>query len=644
MNISKTRINFVFLIFVICFAVLSYRNINFQIKPDPRLVNRAKKQFVGTIDLTPKRGDILDKNGRAIAVSRTISSLYAEPCIIENKKELAKKISKELEINFSTVYSKLNNDKYFVWIKRKLSDDEFLKIQDLVDKTRGLNFKKENKRYYPNQTLGSHIVGYVNIDSKGKSGIEAYYDDYLVDNNKKFVYEKDARGRVLLSSQNTFAVTESDNSVFLTIDNSVQYFVERELKDTVEKFKAKSGTVIVINPSNGEIISLANYPNYDPNENSNYDSFIWKNRAITDLYEPGSTFKIFTVAVGLSGGFVKENEIIDGTGGRLLVGTGKSAKYIKEAKGHDYGKMTLSELIAKSSNVGSAKLGLIIGYKNLVEGVKKFGFASKTNLDAVGEVNGKIRAKGGSVDLANIAFGQGLGVTPIQIVKGYSIIANGGYNIQPHFVKKIVDKDGVLVKEHKLNINDRIIDGELAKNLRKMLRMVVEEGTATATDIDGFQIAGKTGTAEKFINGKYSDDKYIASFVGFFPADNPKYTMLTLIDEPQHDYYASVVAVPLFRKVASYIIQNDSISPNNIVATEITGSKLYNTSLENKTKSAYSKNEVPAMQGLSLREVLSLLGSEWEDVEVIGSGKIVKQYPLPGKKDDGSKKITLWLE
>lgn len=646
---QKVRVLIVFFGIIFLSAFPIYKTLMFNLKPDSRLIAKAKYQFTSTIELTPKRGDIFDRNANTIAISRSVNSLFAEPNKISDKEKLAKELSILLDIDYKNTFNRINNNKSFVWIKRMLSDEESKKLTTLIKNNNSIHFKQENKRVYPYETIAAHVLGYVNIDAKGVSGVESVYNNFLLNENKLIKYQRDAKGRALESNSH-YLISESNNKIYLTIDTSLQYHVEQELKFAVENWSAKGGTVIVMDPNTGEILALANYPTYNPNDTSNYDAYVWKNRAITDVFEPGSTFKIFTVGVALKNKVVDKEELIDGEGGRFLVGQGRSSKIIKEAQNKDYGMMSLDKLIAKSSNVGSAKLGLRLGYDNLLEGIKLFGFSQKTDLDLVGEVRGILREKGGPVDLANLSFGQGLGVTPMQLVKAYSIIANGGYDIKPYVLDKIEDGEGNLIYKQENIKNYQLISKELSYELRRMLRLVVEEGTGVGTEIDGFQVAGKTGTAEKFIDGAYSKDKYIASFVGFFPADEPKYTMLTLIDEPKSAHFASIVAVPLFRKIANHIIQRKNISPSNINLVNLDNKIIQNNSkkelnnFKEELKKNFDEEILPSVEGLTLKEVLSKINAKLDDIEVIGSGRIVKQYPLPGTKNEDIKKITLWLE
>ncbi|MEI6079096.1 MAG: penicillin-binding transpeptidase domain-containing protein, partial [bacterium] len=487
--------------------------------------------------------------------------------------------------------------------------------------------------------------------------VERFYDEFIKSTSgEKIKYEKDGKNRLIYSGGNVFLSSDSGKTIYLTIDSNMQYQVERELKETVESKSAASGTVIVMNPKTGEILALANYPNYDSNEPGKYSGFNLRNRAITDLLEPGSIFKIFSACFALKTKVIDLKTEIWGENGKFHLTAGRKPVIIKEAKGHDYGKMTVSTIIAKSSNVGAAKLGLLVGEKDFFEGVESFGFGSRTDIDLPGEISGIVNKKGGKVTLATSAFGQGISVTPIQIVKGYSIIANGGYEVTPHVVRKIVNENGEEIQDTGVQRGDQIISTDLAKELAVMLRSVVEEGgTGTATDITGFEIAGKTGTAQKAGRGGYSADKYAVSFAGFFPASDPQYTMLVLIDEPKGAYFAAVVAVPLFKKIANIIIQNQSIAPK--LMPKLDANKGQDKGLPTKVQQANDKPVqaptsflphdpaiVPDLRGMSLRQALSVISTNWDDVKTYGSGKVTRQNPVPGKRNADDKVISIWLE
>jgi len=652
METSKKRIAIVFIVLTVVFLILLGRAVFLEIFPDERVVSRAKKQYSGHIVLSSRRGDIFDRNGNPLAVSRDFESLYTDPTMMKDKKTAAEVLSKEIGLDYTDTLSKMSNtNKKFIWLKHLMPPEDAKKLRTLLKGEIGLRTVKEPKRFYPNNALASHILGFVDRDAKGMDGVERFYDEFIKSSNEKINYERDKRNRLIYSDGNIFLSGDSGHTIYLTIDSNLQYLVERELKEVVDNKSAASGTVIVMDPKTGEILALANYPTYNPNEPGKSNNFNLRNRAVSDIFEPGSIFKIFSACFALNNKALDLNTKIWGENGHLMIPGRKTP--IKEAKGHDYGWMTVTDIIAKSSNVGSAKLGLMVGEKNFFEGVDSFGFGSKTDIDLPGEISGIVNKKGGRVTLATAAFGQGISVTPIQIVRAYSIIANGGYDVVPHVVRSIVDERGNETQVSLSQKGDQIIPTDLAKQLTKMLRSVVEEGTATAGDIEGFGIAGKTGTAQKATKGGYSADKYEVSFAGMFPDSDPRYTMLVLIDEPKGAYFAAVVALPLFKTIAKAIINNQSVAPKVIPKYEPKKNTQESKAVDNKkeesnpspsTLKPHDPSIVPDLRGLSLRQALGVISNNWSDVNTYGSGKVVRQSPAPGKRNSDDKVISIWLE
>ena len=665
MEISRKRILFIFGVVLASFIFFMFTAIKLEVLPDERIVQRARSQFTREDKLTPRRGNILDRNSKPLAISVDLDSIFADPLLIQEgeKQQLALQLSSILGLDNKTVLEKLSAPKRFVRIKSLLSFEESAKLKDvLYEKNKrgklerihpGIGIIKEPKRIYPNDNLASHVIGFVNRDADGKDGVEKYYDEFIKSRDVSATYARDGSGRLIYSGSDSFLSSDNGNTVYLTIDSDLQYQVERELKRTVEEKNALSGTVIVMNPNNGEILALANYPSYNPNDLSTTNGFAMRNRAITDIFEPGSVFKIVTAAIALKNKVITLTDKLWGEHGKFQVTGGRKPIIIKEAKGHDYGYMDVRTLIAKSSNVGSAKLGLMIGKKIFYKGIDEFGFARRTEVDLPGEVNGLLNRAGGKVELANIGFGQGISVTPMQMVKSYAIVSNGGNNVIPHVVKKVVSEEGETIYEYPNEVGSRIISKELSLELSSMLRAVVEEGgTATATDISGFQIAGKTGTAQKAAGGKYSLDKYAVSFAGFFPVSNPQYVMLTLIDEPKGAYFASVVAVPLFRTLANVIIQGSEKLVPIYSKKEVQDQKeaKEETKREFVQEESISKNYkmdptvVPNLSGKTIRTALQMIPASFKKVNVYGEGRVIRQEPQSGPKSAESTSMNIWLE
>jgi cell division protein FtsI (penicillin-binding protein 3) len=637
---SKFRIIFVLFFVILCLLIIFFRTIQVKFFPNKKLVKYYENQYKGKIFTKPKRGDIFDKKSRPLAISLEYKHLIVNPSKIENCNKVAKVLSSELNLNYKEVFKIIKDKKRkYYRLKKFLSEKEELILSKIVSLEEGLYFEETYKRNYPNKTLASHILGFVNHNQIGKTGVEYYYDNYLSSDKKIIPYEKDGRARAIFSHN---LWKEDINEIYLTIDNDIQYRIEEELKLTYEKWNALSATVIVMDPHTGKIISLANYPTFDPNEPGKYSAHERRNKAIMDIFEPGSTFKIITAGIALKNKLVSLEEEFWGEEGRFKI----HDRVIREAQGHDYENMNISKIISKSSNIGSAKLGLRIGKEKMYEGVKEFGFGKKTYIDLPGEIKGLINYSGRDIRIATMSFGQGISVTPIQLIKAYSIIANGGYNIIPHVVEKIVTSKGESLYAMPYRKDESIINKETAKILSGMLRMAVTSGTGIATDIKGFEVAGKTGTAQKAGIDGYDDEKHVASFAGFFPISNPKYSILVLVDEPKASHYGSVVAVPLFRKIVNIIVQSKDVSPIDLEDDF----KKENINYEIKEKKfdikKIKKQEglVPDFKGLTLREVLTNMTKEWEDIKIHGMGIVYEQKPLAGTKLKKNDKIELWLK
>jgi cell division protein FtsI (penicillin-binding protein 3) len=651
MDKSKKRIQIVFIMISIAFLMVLGAVLKLQLFPNPKTVELSK-QYIDIKDLPPKRGDILDRNGNPLAITVEYDRLCVDPVEIKDKEGLIRLLSKELSMTDQELRPKIfpqDVNRRYVKIKDLLTREESKNLKAIVKRPKdyGLIFEPIPKRSYPNKSLASHVIGFIDAKADGKDGVEGYYDEYIKTASSRVRYQKDNKGNPIYSASNPELLSKSnDNVVYLTIDNDIQYQIERELKATVEKWKAASGTVIVMDPQTGEIISLANYPDYDPNDLKESASFAMKNRAVTDIFEPGSTFKIVTAGIALKTKITDLVEKFWDENGHFVV----SGKKINEAKGHDYGWMTVETIIAKSSNIGSAKLGLKIGYSKFMDGIDEFGFGQKTGVDLPGEVSGLIQRKGGPVELSNMAFGQGISVTAMQMARIYSVIANGGYDVTPHIVKKIVNKNGdEIIVSSGDSKGDSLIPTDITKSLGNMLRSVVTEGTATSTDISGFDVGGKTGTAQKPERGVYSKDKYLASFFGFFPVSKPKYTLVVLIDEPKGGYFAALVAVPLFRNVANILIQNSSVTPE--VKKE--DPKKVDVKKEQvkaapepirKPLISGDPNTVPDLTGLTLRDALKSISGKWDDIKVDGAGRVMRQVPAPGPRNTEDRVITIWLQ
>jgi len=508
-----------------------------------RLTKKAQQQHIKVEDIQVRRGTIFDRRGRELALNLELDSLYCDPEALTADKEDIKKLASLVNKEPRRILAKIPDEGRFVWIKRKLAPEIADKIRNLdID---GLGFVTEAKRVYPKGELASHIIGFVGIDNQALEGVELKFDKYLTAKGGKVLLERDASGKTLSSGVNMEA---KGNNIVLTIDEVLQRLVEKELDKAMEQWKAAAASAIMMNPYTGEILALANRPAYDLNRSGNVPGFEKRNRAITDCYEPGSIFKIVIGTGSLEQKLVHPNTLFDVSKGGIQVG-GKTIRDV-----HKYGVLTFKEVIQKSSNVGSIMAGMKLGKENIYRYAKLFGIGEKTGIDLPGEVSGWIHKpqQWSGTSLGAIPIGQEVAVTPLQMLRAYSAIANGGFLVRPHVVSEIISPDNKIIASFRDNDTQCIISAKTAETFRDILKSVTEEGgTAKSASVDGNLVAGKTGTAQMIdpVTKRYSRDKYVSSFVGFVPADKPRMAMIVIVYEPKGQIYGGVVAAPVFREI-----------------------------------------------------------------------------------------------
>ncbi len=511
---------------------------------------KAKFQQIRKEVIPVKRGIIFDRRGRELAINLDTESIYADPSEVASPDKVANALSERINQRPDIILAKLNTGKKFNWIGRKLGTEYIQGIKEL--KLRGIGFVSETKRYYPKGNLASHIIGFVNIDNNGLEGVEQKYDKHLVSRSEKAYVFRDAKGNVLSDGQ-TLNREIKGNNLVLTIDEVLQYTLEKNLDEAFLHWRAASATAIMMDPYTGEILAMANRPTFDANNPADVTAAQRRNRAVTDCYEPGSTFKIIAGTAALEEGVVKPDTKFDCSAGYIEVG----GKKIKDA--HKHGVLSFKEVIQKSSNVGIIKIGLSLGRERLYEYIKSFGFGENTGIDLSGEVSCWVRTpeRWSGTSIGAVSIGQEVAVTPLQVLRAYAVIANGGFLVKPYVVSEVRSPEGNVI--HKTTPEaGRILSEKTVNVFREILKTVTEEGgTAIEAAVDGNQVAGKTGTAQ-LIDPKtkrYSKEKYVSSFVGFVPADKPKIAMIVVIHEPKGQIYGGVVAGPAFRKIA-----NESLS------------------------------------------------------------------------------------
>ena len=555
----------VFFIFLFLLLLVSARLCYIQFFKYSYLKSLAKKQHEFFVELEPRRGTIYDRKFRPQALNIAVDSLFADPKSIKNKEAAVQKLSSILRLDPAYLKSRIFRDKSFVWVARKLSSDEASQIKAFNIK--GLGFIKESKRCYPNGYLASHVMGFVGMDNAGLEGAESRYDAYLKGVPGWGVFLGDARQKKLDLPEG-LVMPKDGNNLVLTIDEVIQYIAERELDNVFKTSHAKQATIIVMDPRTGQILALANRPAYDLNDAGKADPSVRKNHSICDLFEPGSVFKIVTASAAIEEGKVAETD-------RFFCENGSYRQANRILHDHtSHGWLTFQEVIEQSSNIGTSKIAQKLGPDIIYKYIKLFGFGSPRGIDLPGEISGMIKPPKywSSTSIGAVPIGQEVGVTVMQLACAISAIANGGLLMKPYVVKEITDINGETIREFSPQVSNRVISPESAQRVRAILTGVVDNGTGKLAAIEGVKVAGKTGTAQKLDpDGRYSHNKFVGSFIGFAPADNPVIAVCVVVDEPHPYYYGGVVCAPAFKRVVTDVLNYLEVMPldNGINSQEL---------------------------------------------------------------------------
>ena len=511
---------------------------------------RAQRQQQRTIEITPKRGVIYDRNMRALAMSVPVKSAFAVPAEIADESLAARLLSGVLGVPKDVLEARMASSRSFVWISRKLPPEKVEAIEAL--NLKGIYFQDENQRFYPKRDLAAHVLGFVDPDEKGLAGIEYQLDGQIRSKSEKIVVMADARQRWFDGGE---AQRERGANVVLTLDEKIQYIAQRELSAAIEKTRAMAGSVIVMNPNTGEILAMANWPRFNPNAASEAPSESRMNRAVTALYEPGSTFKLITLAAAFDQEITRPDEVFDCENGAIYI----AGHRIRDHK--PFGLLTVADILAKSSDVGAIKVALRLGAPRFYDYIRAFGFGAQTGIDLPGEGKGMLHRleNWSAISIGSVSMGQEIGVTPIQLVTAVSAIANGGVLMKPHVVQAIKRGDRVVGPDMMVSAGAeprRVIRPETAATLRRLMEGVVLSGTGTLARLDGWSAAGKTGSAQKIDpnTGRYSPTQLIASFTGFAPISNPAVTILVSLDSPVGLHEGGQVAAPVFKRIAEQVL------------------------------------------------------------------------------------------
>ena len=545
MKFKRFRLGFIGLFLLFGVIAVIARLYYIQINQHERYASYSKSQYFQTVQLNQTRGKILDKSGAPMALTIPLRSVFAHPLQIENHVETANVLAEQLGLESDAVLKLLNRKKNFVWIKRKITDEQWasLKEKDL----KGVSFLEEDKRFYPYKTIGARVIGFCGIDNQGLAGLEYQYEKMLAGEKALFIANKDALGRVY-----GYADGRDPNDrleVVTTIDVRIQQVAEKVVRDAFEEYQAKAAVAVVMAVKNGEILAMAEQPEFNPNSFADYPTSSFKPISVTQSYEPGSTFKVFLAAAALDSGVAKPDDKFDCESGTIKIGE----NVISEAMGHSFGELTFSDVIVKSSNIGSIKIARLLGERRFYHYIRKFGFGSRTGVDLPGEVSGMLQdyREWSALSLPSISFGQEITATPIQLVSALSTIGNGGMYVKPHIVRKVI-RNGKLEWEFQPPAARRIISQSASSETMKILELAVKEGTGGDAYAPGYELAGKTGTAQKYDRKlkRYSKDKHLASFMALFPAEDPMLAILVMVDEPAGAGWGGKVAAPMARDIA----------------------------------------------------------------------------------------------
>jgi cell division protein FtsI (penicillin-binding protein 3) len=630
-------------LFGVLFALMGWRAFQLQVLDGERLRRMGERQHLKEWIVLPKRGSVFDRSGEPLAVSLEAQSVYARPRLIKDLETASRGLARALGLDAAELERRFKAGKPFVWVKRQVSPKEAERVREL--NIVGVGTFYEPNRYYPHGQLAGQMIGFVGRDSQGLEGLELSYDQYIKGETRSSVVERDALGRRVLARGLEEIQMPPGADIHLTFDASVQYLAEKELEAAVVKFRAKAGIAIAVEPFKGEILALANYPFFNPNQFVQRTPNQWRNRAVTDSFEPGSTFKTILAAAALEEGVVGKEDLFYCENGKYSF----AGRTIHDT--HEYGWIPFSKIIQYSSNIGVTKVAEKLKRDRYFGYIEKFGFGRLTGVDLPGEVPGAVRSpdRWAPIDLATHAFGQGIAVTPLQLAMAYAAVANGGFLMRPYVVRRVVAPGGETLVENQPHVIRRVISEKTARTLTTILKGVIDEGgTGVMAEIEGFDVAGKTGTAQKpdLVRGGYSAKKRVASFVGFVPADDPRVVLAVVVDEPEVNVYGGVVAAPVFRNIATGVLRHLSVAPERPEPPALPALKPVRADKwrgEDPTD-PNAPFAVPDFTGLSLREALERARALKLRIEVRGSGYVVKQFPVAGSPWDGAEILTLSLQ
>ncbi len=618
------------------------RLIHLQVLRHDALVAFAEAQRSRSIETKPKRGEILDREGRVLAYSVDADTVMATPREVVDPAVTARQLCDVLKCEDAQqerIETRLGEDRGFAYVQRHVSVAAARRIKELD--LEGIGIIKESRRFYPHKELGAHLLGYVGIDNGGLAGLESSFDEEIRGRSGRSLVQFDARRRPFSRVERP---PTAGSSLELSIDMYLQYIAERELRATVLEHGASGGSVVVMEPATGEILALANEPSFNPNRFANFTAESRRNRATQDVYEPGSTFKIVTASAALEEQVFHPDHVFDVSPGFIRFG----ARRVEDIG--NYGSLSFTDVLVKSSNVGAIKIGLELGRERLSRYVRRFGFGQSASRDFAGQSHGIVHEPSRLNDsgLASLSMGYNISVTPLQMAAAASAVANGGELIEPRLVRAIVSADQR--RERPRRVVRRAVSEETASTLTRIMEDVVTRGTARNAQLDGYTAAGKTGTTEKIVNGRYSETGHnVASFVGFVPSTRPALTILVVIDDVAR--FGGGVAAPAFQRIAEASLRYRGVPPNVDAPSPVVVSvDTRPVPQERSTKSLRSEidrfqpGQMPDLRGLGVRAALKVATEMGLAMEPHGRGFVVDQSILPGSAVAGGQTVAVWFE
>lgn len=628
--------------FGILMAALTGRLFFLQIIEHPRLSQLATRQQERTIELQTPRGRIFDRAGRPLAMNLECQSFFAVPDEVVDPARTARALAPLTSWPAAALEKRLRKNKDFVWIRRKTGEPAAAAIRKLG--LPGIHHLTETRRVYPEGRLACHVLGFVGLDNQGLDGIELQYEGAIRGTPGWMRIARDARGRVVESASRLVREPEPGQDVYLTLDSVIQHVAERELARAVEKYRARAGSIVVLDPANGEVLALANAPDFDPNAFGRFTAEARRNRAVRDLYEPGSTFKLVTAAAALETGTASESTPVDCEMGKCRF----AGRIVKDHIPR--GRISFADVFGYSSNIGTVKVGQKLGADRLVSYARAFGFGKPTGIELPGEAVGLLKSpeRWTPATMASVPYGQEVAVTTLQSAVAYAAAANGGWLPKPTLIRELRQADGGVSRPERLEVRRQVVSQATAGRLRGLLQNAVAAGTGIEAQVPNFLVAGKTGTAQIPLSGGrgYDPVNCVASFIGFLPADSPRVLVAVVIDSPQGVQWGGVVAGPVFREIGRNLVSYLAIPPSGAAASAVASASVppAEAPLASPASAPAAPVAVPDLTGQAASSAPAQLKALGLRVVCLGRGsRVAGQRPSAGTAVASGSPVTVYL-